>query len=98
MIYLVTSNPELQTIGFDILTVKESLDMISSWPVVQFDTETSGKNSHLCKLLCMQFGSPDGQNQIVVDCNTIKPETYKYILESRYIIGQNLKFDLQWQL
>lgn len=96
MIYLVTDNPDLQTLGINLLTVKESLNMISSWPVVQFDTETSGKNPHLCKLLCMQFGSPDGQNQVVVDCNTIKPETYKYILESRYIIGQNLKFDLQF--
>lgn len=44
----------------------------------------------------MQFGSPDGTNQIVVDCSTIDPLLYKEVLESRYIIGQNLKFDLQF--
>ena len=44
----------------------------------------------------MQFGNKDKSIQIVVDCTTIDPKLYKEILESHFIIGQNLKFDLQW--
>lgn len=97
MIYFVSKEPSL----FDLqdikeMSVEESLNMISSWTYIQFDTETSGRDCHICKLLCMQFGSPDGNNQIIVDCSTIDPLLYKEVLESKYIVGQNLKFDLQF--
>lgn len=97
MIYFVSKESSL----FDLqdikeMSVEESLNMISSWTYIQFDTETSGRDCHICKLLCMQFGSPDGIDQIVVDCSTIDPLLYKEVLESKYIVGQNLKFDLQF--
>lgn len=97
MIYLVTINQELfENFEYEIISVEKSIEMISTWNMVQFDTETSGKDPHICNLLCMQFGNPEGDIQIVVDCTCINPTSYKDILESKYIIGQNLKFDLQF--
>lgn len=97
MIYLVTGNQELfDREEYKIISVKESLDIMKDWKIVQFDTETSGRDAHLCNLLSMQFGSSDGKTQIVVDCSTTDPKKYKKILESKLIIGQHLKFDLQF--
>lgn len=101
MIYLVSNTidvtdlPEVQK-----LTVENSIALIKSWPVVQFDTETTGLDPHVCKLTSLQFGYKDYQTDqittIVIDCNSIKPEQYKEILECSYLIGHNLKFDLQF--
>lgn len=44
----------------------------------------------------MQFGDLIGETQVVVDTATVSPILYKDIFESRFIIGQNLKFDLQF--
>lgn len=97
MIYLVSSSQELfERDEYKIISVKESLDLMKDWEVVQYDSETEGRDAHLCRLLSMQFGSADGNTQIVVDCNTVNPVEYKGILENKYLIGQNLKFDLQF--
>ena len=97
MIYYVTGNQELfEWEGVKRITVKESLEMLDSWKMLQYDSETSGRDAHLCKLLLIQFGDTSRENQIVVDCTTISPLWYKDVLEGKYIIGQNLKFDLQF--
>lgn len=97
MIYVVTSNQELfDNNSYKIISIEESLNIMKGWNIVQFDTETSGRDAHLCKLLSMQFGSSDKQTQIVVDCTTVDPKRYKDIIENKFIIGQNLKFDLQF--
>ena len=44
----------------------------------------------------MQFGNIEGDTQIVVDTTTVSPLIYKKVLEDKYLIGQNLKFDLQF--
>lgn len=62
--------------------------------MVQFDTETSGIDPHIAQLLCAQFGNKE--DQIVVDCLTIDILNYKNILQEKFIIGQNLKFDIQF--
>ena len=97
MIYLVTKNQELfESDVYKIISVEESLKIMSNWDKVQFDTETEGRDPHICKLLCMQFGYKKDNIQIVVDCSSINPVLYKTILESKLVIGQNLKFDLQF--
>lgn len=97
MIYLVTTQTKLfNSEVYELLSIEESLKIIQSWNVIQFDTETKGRDAHIGKLLTMQFGNKDKSIQIVVDCTTIDPKLYKEILESHFIIGQNLKFDLQW--
>ena len=44
----------------------------------------------------MQFGNIEGDTQMVVDTTTVSPLIYKKVLEDKYLIGQNLKFDLQF--
>ena len=97
MIYLVSSNQELfDDSDYKHISVEESLDIIKSWNLIQFDTETSGRDAHIDKLLCAQFGNKTADIQIVVDCVTIDIKLYKDVLESKLVIGQNLKFDLQF--
>ena len=101
MIHLVSNNlvvPQEQDIS--MMSVMESLLLIQTWPVVQFDTETTGLDAHIAKLKSMQFGYYDFKtgehDEIVVDCDSVDPKEYKDIIERSYIIGHNLKFDLQF--
>lgn len=98
MIYLVTKNSELfkSEEYYKIISVMESIRIIEQWKMVQFDTETSGRDARLCDVLCAQFGDLSGETQVVVDTSTVSLFLYKDVLESHFIIGQNLKFDLQF--
>lgn len=97
MIYLVTRNLELfQNDLYKIISVEESLDLMKDWTTVQYDSETDGKDAHINMLLCAQFGNKKANIQIVVDTLTIDISLYKDILESKFVIGHNLKFDLQF--
>ena len=97
MIYLVSRQRSLfETDAYKEISVKDSIDLIESWKEVQYDSETSGRNARVCKLLCNQFGDPLGETQIVVDNTTIDPLLYKRTLETKRLIGHNLKFDLQF--
>ena len=100
MIYLVSN--DIQTTSADIqkISVEDSLKMIEGWPVIQFDTETTGLDPHICDLTSLQFGYKDFKdntsNQIVVDCRSVDPKLYKSAIEGSLLIGHNLKFDLQY--
>ena len=95
MIYLVTNQKDLfNSSAYTNITVEESLQIMSNWDTIMFDTETSGRNPHICKLLTAQFGTKD--TQIVVDCTTINFKQYKEILETHLLVGHNLKFDCQF--
>ena len=97
MIYLVTGNLQLfESPEYKVISLEESLQIMSEWSMYQYDSETTGRDCHVNDLLCVQFGNIDGTVQIVVDTTTINILDYKEILESHYLIGQNLKFDLQF--
>ena len=97
MIYLVTNQKQLFTDKHYIcISEEESLQMMSSWGVIQVDTETSGRDPHLCDFLCVQFGNDKADARIVVDTSTVDIRKYKDILESKLLIFQNAKFDLQF--
>ena len=97
MIYLVTGNQQLfQSEFYEIISVEKSLEIIKTWDPVQFDTETSGRDPHVCKILCAQFGNREANIQIVVDTLTVDILLYKEILETKLLIGHNLKFDIQF--
>lgn len=97
MIYLVSNQQELfESSTYKIITLEESLNLISDWKMCQLDTETSGRNPHINDLLCVQIGDIKGETQIVIDTSTIDIRNYKDFLERTYCIGHNLKFDLQF--
>lgn len=97
MIYLVTTQSQLfESDLYKIISVSESLKLLHKCKKLQYDSETSGRDSHLCKLLCVQFGNDELDFRIVVDCSTVDIKLYKEVLESKLLIGHNLKFDLQF--
>lgn len=97
MVYLVTTQEELfENELYTIISADKALDMMQSWDVIQVDSETNGRDPHLCDFLCFQFGNKAADTQIVVDCSCVDIKLYKNLLESKFLIGQNLKFDLQF--
>ena len=97
MIYFVSNQQELfGHEGVKNITIDESLQILEDCTELQYDSETTGRDAHLCELLCVQFGDIQGENQIVIDCTTVDITLYKDILESKCLVGHNLKFDLQF--
>lgn len=97
MIYLVSANQSLFNVPeYKCISVNDSLYLMQSWNKMQFDTETNGRDAHVCHLLCAQFGNKEAGVQIVVDCCSIDIRQYKEVLESKLLVGHNLKFDLQF--
>ena len=97
MVYLVTGQPDLfENPNYKLMSVEESLQLLSSCKILQYDSETSCKNFHLGEILCIQFGNKEKDFQIVIDCTTINILLYKDIIESTLLVGHNLKFDISW--
>lgn len=96
MIYLVTSQQELfDNDLYKVISVEESLRLLSTLTIVGLDTETSGLDPYTKDLITVQLGCFDFQ--VVIDCRTIDITLYKDFLESdRLFIGWNIKFDLKW--
>lgn len=94
MIFLVTKQQELfDRDDYKIISVEESLNMMKDWKVIQLDSETTGLDPHIDKAIFLQFGNIEETIQIVVDALTVPLKAYKDIIENKFIIGQNLKFD-----
>lgn len=95
-IYLVTKQQQLfESNDYTIISVEESLRMLSGLTVVGVDTETKGLDPHTGTLLTLQLGCFDFQ--IVIDCTTIDILEYKEFLESdRLFLFWNARFDLKW--
>lgn len=97
MIYLVTNQIEFfEDPDYKIISPEQSLEIMQDWNIIQLDAETSGRDAHLCDLLCVQLGNDKADARVVVDCSTVDVRLYKELLEEKFIIGQNLKFDLQF--
>lgn len=101
MIYYVTKNKKdfigKKDLGFEFMDTQDSIDLIKkSFNMIQLDTETTGLDPHLDKMLTLQCGNEALDVYIVIDATTIDIKRYKEVLETKYIIGQNLKFDIQF--
>lgn len=97
MIYLVTGQQQLfESDSYKVISIEESLQLLNSCKILQYDSETSCKNPYFGNILCIQFGNKEKGFQIVIDTTTIDILKYKDILETKPLIGHNLKFDLQW--
>lgn len=97
MIYFVTLQPQLFSNNlYSVITIEESLLLLQECPVLQYDSETTGLDCHIDKILCIQFGNKSKDFQMVIDTTTVNILNYKNILETKFIIGQNLKFDIKF--
>jgi DNA polymerase-1 len=75
-------------------TVEHCLSYFSNHKSIQLDTETKGKDAHSKALLSLQLG--DSDNQWVIDIRKINILNFKDLIESKIIIGHNLKFDYKF--
>ena len=97
MICLVTKQQELfESEVYKVIDELKALEMMKDWNLVQFDSETNGRDAHLCDFLCVQFGNDKTDTRIVVDTTTVDVKLFKEVLETKRVIGHNLKFDLQF--
>ena len=97
MIYLVSNDKELVGLSsYKTKTYEETIDTLSKFEELQIDSETTGRDAHINKLLCFQLGTPDGKDQYVIDTSTVDIMLFKDLLESKLLIGHNLKFDIKF--
>ena len=97
MIYLVTKNQLLfKSNNYQLLEIEEALTKVHNWNCIQFDTETEGRDAHICNILCYQLGNDTTNERIVVDGTCYPVTLFKEELESKLVIGHNLKFDVQF--
>ena len=95
--YLVSNQLDLfHSDCYQRMSIEDSISWILRQEIVQYDSETTGRDAHINDLLCMQFGSMDKSEQIVVDCTTVSPSLYKTAIEKVFLVGQNIKFDLKF--
>lgn len=106
MIYFVNNQKRIKYLGNKILkvrevvndyikssTVEECLEYFKNTEEIGVDTETTGFDPYKDKVLSLQLG--DFENQFVID-SSIDFRLFKELLETRLILGQNLKFDLRF--
>lgn len=97
MIYLVSKQQQLfESTLYKRMSLEDAKKHIATWDKIQFDIETNSLDCFLGQFLSAQFGNKKAKMQIVVDCTTIDIREFKSLLESKMLVGHNLKFDLQW--
>lgn len=97
MIYLVTNQQELfENEVYSIIGIDKCLSLLQDMPLIQIDSETDGRDAHVNHLLCIQFGNDTLDCRIIVDTTSVSILNFKEMLESKYLIFQNGKFDLQF--
>ena len=95
MIYAVTKQvPLFSCDDIKFVSVEESLKVLNQYKSLQCDTETSGLNVFINKLLTLQLGNKE--NQVVIDATTIDIQAYKELMESKLLFFHNANFDLQF--
>lgn len=99
MIYLLSKqlslfeDPEVVKISLE-----EAKKIIAPCKRLQFDTETTGTcpEGNLDRILCYQFGNRKYKFSMVVDASDYPISLFKEELETKFLIGQNLKFDIKF--
>ena len=84
MIYYVTNQCGIPVDSYQTISVEESLELLKDCTVLQADSETTGLDPHLNKILCFQLGNRKRDFQIVIDCTTVDITIYKDILENTF--------------
>lgn len=78
----------------DKKSLQESLDELSRWDQIGFDTETTGLLPTHDKITSLQFGNLD--QQFVVDTRKVHTKDYEHIIKEKPLIIHNALFDLSF--
>ena len=92
MIYLV-SNRLFETDSYKLATCEDVLEYFKDKFEVQVDTETIG-DFISGYILTLQLGDRD--NQYVIDCTCNNILQFKDLLENKFLLLQNAKYDLKF--
>lgn len=97
MISLITkrewfvNDPRIQCFTPDVAPAV--MDFLLSHQELAFDSEASGLDVHTISHFCVQFGVPG--HQIIADCRVLPISFWKPLLETKKLIGVNLKYDVK---
>lgn len=96
MIYIISDTPEKFPFNptYRNGTREMVLNFINNNQEIPLDAETRGFDPYTKKLLSLQIG--DFDNQYIIDCESMDINWLKIPLESKILLGQNLKFDLKF--
>jgi len=73
---------------------QDCIDDLSTFSELAFDIETTGLDCHTDNIFCMQFYT--GKITYVVDLRYVDVQLFKQILETKTLVGVNLKFDVKF--
>ena len=100
-LYFVTNNTEFQKEmkanshgEIEPCTLGACLKYLNTQDVLGFDIETLGFDPYKDRIVCIQLGN--AEVQFVIDTGTIDIQAFKELLETKELIGHNLKFDIRF--
>lgn len=94
MIYFIGNQRLIDSTLYIKGTIEECVSWLSSIDYVNLDTETEGFFDHKNKIVMLQLNN--GDITYVIDVRYVNILPLKGLLESKLIIGQNLKFDYKF--
>lgn len=95
MIYFVSTQKKLfESVDIKTCSVDDSIRYLSKLDAISVDTETSGFDPHICKILSLQIGN--SEHQFVIDASQIDLNRYKNLLENKLLLFHNAQFDLRF--
>ena len=74
--------------------VNHALEYLDKLDWVGYDSETLGLDPYTSDIITIQLG--DAKHQFVIDVTSVDIQYFKELLETKPIIGHNLKFDLRF--
>ena len=80
--------------GIVFCTKEQALELLETKDTLGFDCETLGFDPYTTDLLTIQIGNE--KHQFVIDVKSVDIQFFKELLETRELIGHNLKFDLKF--
>ena len=100
-LYFVSHDTQLQRNMQDLshgeimpCTVGSCIAYLDKQDVLGFDIETLGFDPYQDRIVCIQLGN--AEVQFVVDVSTVDIQEFKGLLETKLLIGHNLKFDVRF--
>lgn len=93
MIYLVR-NELFEHEQFKPSSVEACIRFLNNYDELGLDLETHGFDPYTCGIISIQLSA--GGREYVIDCEQVDILKFKKLLETKLLIGHNLKFDLRF--